>query len=367
MNTYSFTYPKGTVTTAELTKKIAEFRANEKSSRVARLSKKTTNPEQRIKGVKLVAKHVAMIHGLANSKSPLRDAVSIHEVTPDEILGSLSTSLITLDFVKMQGAYKKALTAAKTDADKKALYADWMEGVDGFKSAYATIGLKGLNEKTMLSYSSELLKNKNAFNSLVNINNTKVAVKGYAGKNMDEDPKGTGKFETEEGTEEEPLTGNLIIPKNACSIPLVQGGFTKHFEHTFNLSVTISLPCIKGWGGLFGIIPKFGWCRHTYNLASLSYNVDLNIGYKVTCCGGMAWGYAAANVCASLLGKQFCAGCSAGIVGVIGIGRAPSGSNCVYGLGLKAELKCTFGKLTIVNLSYPFGYTITGPCPPLPC
>jgi len=135
------------------------------------------------------------------------------------------------------------------------------------------------------------------------------------------------------------------------------------------LSVTISLPCIVRWGGPWGChcIPIFGWCQHTYTIASLSYNVDLNIGYKVTCCGGAAWGFASANVCASLLGHQFCAGCTASIVGAVGIARTPVGDKCNYGIGLTAALKCTFGSITVLSVSYPFGFTLSGPCPPLPC
>jgi hypothetical protein len=369
MNEIKFTYPKGNSTSAELTKKIKGFRDGQKPPPVSGIPKKEVDTATPVRGVNLLAKDVKMLHNIASSRSPLAEAVSNEAVSPEQIIGSLSSALITLEFVKMQGAFKKAMDGLKKDADKKTLNDQWQEGIKTFKTMYATIGLKDIDEKKMASFSSALLKNKNAFNSVVNIDNSRQLVKTAATRSvMNERSIATGKFETEIVKIIDPIVGNVGLPKNLCSTPFAQGGFTKHFGQSFSLRVTLTLPCIK-WGGPFGCkcIPYPSLCTNTYTLASLSYNVDLNVGYKVNCCGGSAWGSASANVCGSILGITVCAGCTANIVGAVGIARTPSGGNCIYGLGLTAQLKCTFAGITVLYVNAPFGYTFTGPCPPLPC
>ena len=367
MNTIKFSYPKGAAASGVLTKKFKDFRDAQKAPALSSLAKAEIHNPSPVKGVHLFAKDVAMLHSIASSSSPMAEAVSNQKASPDQIIGTLSSAFLTLEFVKMQAAFKSATEKAKTDANKQSLKSGWEEGIKGFKLAYGAIGLKGIEEKHMVAFSKELLKDKNGFNSIVTIQNSRQVVKGEAKKTLDAKSVALGKFETQLLRVDDAVIGNLTLPRNLCATPFAQGSFTKHFGHTFSLQVSISLPCITGWGTWCHCIPIFGWCSHTYTIASLSYNVDLNVGYKVTCCGGEAWGFASANVCASLLGHQFCAGCTAGIIGAVGIARTPSGSNCIYGLGLVAQLKCNFGPITVLNVSYPFGYTLTGPCPPLPC
>ncbi|MDQ5840792.1 MAG: hypothetical protein M3537_06555, partial [Chloroflexota bacterium] len=99
------------------------------------------------------------------------------------------------------------------------------------------------------------------------------------------------------------------------------------------------------------------------------FSVGLQVGYRITCCGAIAWGQAYVQACASILGRSVCAGCTAKVVGLAGISRSGSGSSCSYGLAVTAELKCTVAGLTVFYASVPYGWTITGPCPPpvLPC
>jgi hypothetical protein len=99
-------------------------------------------------------------------------------------------------------------------------------------------------------------------------------------------------------------------------------------------------------------------------IATVSVNIGLNVGYKVSCCGASAWGQAYAQACASVAGIQKCVGCTATVIGVAGFSRYPSGSQCVYGLGINASVQCSVFGQTVFNASWPFGYTITGPCPP---
>ena len=113
----------------------------------------------------------------------------------------------------------------------------------------------------------------------------------------------------------------------------------------------------------------FRTCRKTFTLAGVSFSVDLTVGYKVTCCGATAFGQAAVQACASIVGISVCAKCTASVAGVAGLVKTSSGSSCSYGLGVNASLKCEFAGVTLLSLSAPFGWTITGPCPPagFPC
>ncbi len=365
METIDFKFPKEVNSSSEEKKLFRDFRTAENTISSATLDDEEMPVFAEVKGMPLFASDVAKLHEISTSSSPLAEAVSNQKATPEEIIGTLSTSLLTLEYVKMKSALNTALSNAANEQEKAKINATYKEAIKSFQMAYSSIGLKGINERTMDGYSTEILKDTNAFNSVVNIYNSKLLLKQPGKPIFSASSVAVGKFETEVAKIDDNLVGVTVLPLNICKRPFVQGAFTKHFGQSFNLRVTISLPCVtkRCWGIPCG----FGWCTHTYTLANLSYNVDLSVGYKLTCCGGSAWGSASANVCASLLGKQFCAGCSANIVGVAGISRTPNASNCIYGLGLRAQLKCTFAGITVLNLSVPFAHTFTGPCPPLPC
>lgn len=359
MQTIEFKYPKNA-------SKLAEQNANFKKFRES--TKVNLEPENKfapIKGVRLFAKDVAKLHEFHDSSAPINDAILVQKTNPEELIDILSTSLITLEYTKMKGSYEKAKAQASA-ADKPKVEKAYKEALGNLKIAYHTIGLKNISEADMSSFSKELTKDDKAFNTIVNISNSQKVIKNAPKLKFDRNAISEGRFETITGKVDDLVTGVIILPENLCDLPLASGSFTKHFGRTFSLRVTLSLPCVTRY--CWGIPCGFGWCRRTFTIASLQYNVDLSVGYKVTCCGGAAWGSSSANVCASLLGVTFCAGCSASIVGVVGISRTPLANNkCIYGLGLNAQLKCTFGSATVLNISVPFGYNLVGPCPPLPC
>ena len=155
----------------------------------------------------------------------------------------------------------------------------------------------------------------------------------------------------------------IVIPTPAdlCDRP-IEGKYTKHFSRSFSLSISIPYWC-PTWTN------PFRWCSTTVTIAGVTVSLGLEVGYRITCCGAIAWGQAYAQTCVSILGQSICAGCSARVIGLAGISRTGSGSSCTYGLGVTAELKCTIGGVTVFQASVPFGWTITGPCPPavLPC
>ena len=123
----------------------------------------------------------------------------------------------------------------------------------------------------------------------------------------------------------------IVIPTPAdlCDRP-IEGKYTKHFSRSFNLSVTIGYWC-PTWTN------PFRWCTKTVTIAGVTVSLGLEVGYRITCCGAIAWGQAYAQACVSVLGQSVCAGCSARVIGLAGISRTGSGSSCSYGLGVSAE------------------------------
>lgn len=364
METIEFKYPKNPSKPSEERTIFKKFRDSVEPLKEDQIPKNEANLFTTIKGQRLFASDVAKIHSISNSTNPISEAVSNQKSSPEDVINTLSTSLITLEYTKMKGAYKKALATANAE-EKIKINKAYKDAVVNFKTAYSTIGLKNINESDMDAFSSELLKENDSFNTIVTIDNSKKAVAKAPIIKFDSNALAEGKFETTVGKVSDLLVGSTILPANLCQQPLSQGSFTRHFSNSFSLRVTLRLPCVTKY--CWGIPCRFGICTRTYTIASLRYSVDLNIGYRVTCCGGAAWGSASANVCASLLGVTFCAGCSANIIGVAGISRTPSGGNCIYGLGLTAQLRCTFGGATVLNVSVPFGHNLIGPCSPLPC
>jgi hypothetical protein len=161
-----------------------------------------------------------------------------------------------------------------------------------------------------------------------------------------------------------PSTGVFIDPasiitpiSDLCDEPISEGSFTKHFSYSIALKVRVPYPCGISWKGI-------KWCYKTVTLAGVSFSFGVNVGYRVTCCGATVWGQAGAQVCATIVGIKVCAQCTGTIVGVAGVARTPVSTGCQYGLGINATLRCTLAGATILNISYPFGWTITGPCPP---
>src|SRR5204862_4737948 len=145
-------------------------------------------------------------------------------------------------------------------------------------------------------------------------------------------------------------TDLVITPiRDLCSAPLAQGSYTKHISYSVSLSVRIPYPCCSWSSGCH-------WCHYTVTLAGVSFSLNLDVGYKVTCCGATAWGQAYAQACATIVGQSVCAGCSATVTGVAGVSRTPVTTGCEYGLGVEAELTCTLAGHTILDVTYSFGW-----------
>jgi hypothetical protein len=348
--TFSSNYPKKTFSTSELNSK---FKTWQKSVAPPQLATQLIN----VNAVSLKAKDVQSLRAVTESPTPTAEAIAGQKMNADKLIGTLFTSLTTLEFIKIESEYARRLKAATTPAAKATVEAQWQKIVKGVLQAFAAAGLKGLNENDLHQFSKELSGNKANFNAIVNIANTGVVVPGGGGQSLSSQTVLKAGFVPQTGV----LIDNTIAATsilNLCSKPLVSGSFTRHFHKGFSLVVRIPYPCGISWDGI-------EWCHKNVTLAGLSFDLDVQVGYSVTCCGAVAYGQASAQVCGTILGFTECAGCTAQITGVAGFGRTGTGSGCTYGLGINAELKCTFAGYTIFDVQAPFGFNINGPCPPV--
>jgi hypothetical protein len=295
------------------------------------------------------------------SLSKLR-AVVESDVAPAEMLnqkmnvetlfGTLYSALTTYEFMKLEAEYRRRKASGRVVADTEAR---WQEIVRAFQTGFASAGIRGLTETDLKNFVTEFTASRATFDSVVRVANT--AVPSGAPVGLTSPRTVTAAFVPTLGKFVDTSVITSAIA-DLCSQPIKSGSFTKHFSQSISLSVRISYPCGISWSGI-------KWCTSTVTLAGVSFSIDVNVGYKIDCCGATAWGQGYAQVCATIVGIRVCAGCSATITGVAGVSRTPVTSGCSYGLGINAVLKCTLAGATILNISAPFGWTVTGPCPPV--
>ena len=88
---------------------------------------------------------------------------------PDELLGTLYSSLIALQYTKMQAERRKRLRNAK---NRDAVEAQWDKVVEGAQKAFAAAGQKGMTEGRLDQMAKELTRSKANFNAVVDIANS---------------------------------------------------------------------------------------------------------------------------------------------------------------------------------------------------
>ena len=349
--TFSADYPKKKFSSSELRSKLKNWQKS-----VAPSSPPAVKLND-IHAVSLTAKKVQSLRAINESTTPVAEAIVGQKMNPDMLIGTLFSSLTSLEFTKMSSEYASRLKAASTPAAKEAVQAQWENVVKGAQQAFTAAGLKSLTEVDMQQFSRELTSNRANFNTIVNIANTGSAISGKSQQKLSSKTVLKAGFVPQTGVmlDTSIITTSIL---NLCSKPLVSGSFSKHFYRAFNLVVSIPYWC-PTWTNPLRI------CHKDVTLAGLSLDLNVQVGYSVSCCGAVAYGQASAQACATIIGFTVCAGCSAQITGVAGFGRTGNGSNCTYGLGINAELKCTFAGHTIFDFQAPFGFSINGPCPPI--
>ena len=306
-----------------------------------------------IRAVRLTAGELAKLRAVHESSAASAEMIA-QKLGPDQALASAYSALVAFEYTKLKAERKARLAKAR---NPKRVEAQWQKIVGAASQAFADGGLPGLTEADLDTFSKELTRNKANFNAVVDIaNSARDVVPTPAGGRA-----AVGNFVTVYGSFADLVPVVIPTPADLCD-RAIEGKYTKHFSRSFSLSIRITYWC-PTWTN------PFRTCTKTITLAGVSFSLGLEVGYRITCCGATAWGQAYAQACGTIVGFTVCAGCTARVVGLAGISRSGSGSSCTYGLGVTAELKCTFGGVTVFSASVPYGWTITGPCPPaiLPC
>lgn len=310
-------------------------------------------PAKPIKAPRVTATELAKLRAVHQSSAATAELVA-QKLDPDRALGLTYSALVAYEYTRLKAERKARL--AKTRSRKR-VDSQWQKIVAGAVQAYAAAGLRGLTERDLDTFSTQLTRNRANFNAVVDIANSARDVVPVAAGGA----TAAGNFVTVYDALADLAQIVIPTPANLCD-QAIEGKYTKHFSRSFSLSVTLTYWC-PTWTN------PFRTCTKTITLAGVSFSIGLEVGYRITCCGATAWGLAYAQACATIVGFSVCATCTAKVVGLAGISRSGSGSSCTYGLGVTAELKCTVGSVTVFHASVPYGWTITGPCPPavLPC
>ena len=321
--------------------------------------KPAQNPDVPITAVSPTAANIEKLVAVANSDQAPQEIIN-QKLDEQSFFGTAFSATSLYEFIKMQGEYAKRKSSRSTAATADR---DWAQVVKGAQSAFASAGLN-ITEAQLTNAAKDLAGNKRQLETVARIANSRVVDKnrmvslapaaGAAARVQGGGLAGT--FTAATALIFDPNLVTVVIP-NLCSQPFAEGVFTKHWTHSWSLTITYPYWC-PTWTNPFRV------CWATATIASVSVDVGLNVGYRVNCCGATAWGQAWAQACGTIAGITKCVGCTATVVGVAGFSRTPVGSQCSYGLGINASISCQVFGATVFSASWPFGYTVMGPCPP---
>ncbi len=344
---HSAKFPKRATTAAELRARQQRFVKSTPPPTV-------TQPRpKRVKAVRLTTAQLTKLRAVHESQAATAELVA-QKLDPEQTLGLVYSSVAALEYTKLKAERQRRL---KKGEDRARVDAQWAKIVDEARDVFAAGGLQNLTEAGIERMAKELSRSRANFNAVVDIANSATDVAASGGPKL-----AFGNFVTVAGRLADFFDVVVVpTPPNLCERP-IQGRYTRHFSASFSLSVRLTVWC-PTWTN------PFRTCTKTFTIASVTFSVGLEVNYRITCCGATASGAAYAQICASIVGITVCASCSAKVNGVAGIAKSGSGSSCTYGLGVVAELKCTVAGVTVFQASAPYGWTITGPCPPasLPC
>lgn len=306
------------------------------------------NREVKLKAQEPATAQVARLAAVVESDAAPEEIIR-QKFDEEQFFGTLFSSLTLYEYVRMEGEYRKRKEGPRTARNADA---EWEKVVEGFRSAFANAGLE-VTPQQLARYAKDLTGNKRNFEAVAKVANSRVIIES---KTTEDFGLFTGLFTTVVDRFVDPNIVTTVVP-DLCRVPFAEGTFTKFWSKSWPLTASIPYPC-PTWTNPFRI------CWSTVTIATVSVNVGLNVGYKVSCCGASAWGQAYAQACGTVLGVTKCVGCTATVVGVAGFSRTPVGSQCNYGLGINASVQCSVFGATVFSASWPFGYTVTGPCPP---
>lgn len=315
---------------------------------------------RRLKAVPLTRKVLDQLRSIVETDevdSPGTRPRGTRDLNTQKVVGAAYSALTTYEYMLLKAEYaKRRAQAGLSPLAQLAVQQQWRRVVLAAQQAFKAGGLT-VSEAGINGYVTQLQANGANLGAVIRIRQS--ALTAGASVALTANTSVVAAIIPNVGVVAEALPTSSLIP-GLCTQPIKQGSFTKHFGGSVALRVKITTWC-PTWSN------PFRTCTKTVTLATASYSLDINVGYKITCCGATAWGSANAQACAGVFGWSLCAGCTGTITGVAGLTRSVVGSQCQYGLGITATLKCTLAGITLLNLSYNFGWVVTGPCPPIPC
>lgn len=311
------------------------------------------NPPIKIKAVEPTPARLSRLAAVVNSDSAQTEMLG-QQLDANTYMGMLLSAFLVHRFMVAESEHKRrALGRTRKEAEVQ-----WPEIVSAFQNAFAAAGMRGVTEEQMSKYVKDFVANQPILDAVTKIVNSAKPLKRAAEDTAPTAISGTFVPQTAKLLSLPPI---IIVIPNLCTSPIAQGTFTQHLGGNFALTVNFQAPCV----------PKF-WKLCWYSVTvTASYSLDLKVGYTVDCCKVSVWGQGAAQACVGITGLgSVCASISGAITGLGTVTKSPTtGGNCSYTLGINASLQGTFQGYTLFSFSVPFGYTVTGPCPPpqLPC
>lgn len=198
--------------------------------------------EGKITAVRLRSSDVSKLREITESTAPTAEAIG-QKMGPNQILGTLYSSLTALTFYKMESEYKKRLRGARSPIARKRVESEWKVVLKAGQQAYASAGLRNQKETDLRKYSKELRRNRANFNSVAKIAYFGVLVGASSKRPLTKNTIILGGWVPQVGVIRDliPITG--IVIENLCSRPFAEGVFTKHYSKSFNLTVRLRVWC----------------------------------------------------------------------------------------------------------------------------
>ena len=270
------------------------------------------------------------------------------------------SSQMILAYSSMKDEFKTRMKKARTPMEKDKLKKQWKKIVNAAVLANKVSYGTNINESKLNKMSSTFKSNKTAMKETVKlVKSIKTTGRSFTLANS---TLINAELIPAVDATESAVDSVIEVVENLCDSP-ISGSLTKHYSNSFNISVSYRYWC-PTWRH------PTRMCTGRVTLAGVSINMGIDVFYNVTCCGAVVGGSAFVNACGTIIGITKCAGCRANVVAVGGIGNSPLSNNtCQYGLGAKADIRCTVGGYTVFYAAYNFGLVLEGACPPspLPC
>jgi hypothetical protein len=277
------------------------------------------------------------------------------KLTPDVMMAMIATSMSLMAYENLKVEYAGRLRAARTVTARYRVQQDWRKLEQAASQFFAKAGLRGVRARELDNMVRAMKARRTAYKALSDITATRKlgATKSLSSLNFVVGSI-TAVAQVEDAISFDYSIGGSIT--DLCSDPLT-GSLTARASHGFTMRI-----CVWYWCPTWR--DPFRTCHGCLDVAGVSFNVDVNIGYQISCREMTAWGCGTVQACASALGVTQCAACTACVVGTAGISSSGTSGTCTYGYGLQLRTTCTLAGITIFSATTPLQISIAAPCPP---